>query len=790
MKEMNVREMTGRELARTTIPNIQEVVDDDDQAEEEYQCSICKEICYLSHIACLCRPETTCNEHAALLCGCPITSRILRMRYSDKDLEEMISKVLERAAQPQAWRLKLTRLLAESPRPQLRQLRALVAEGERINYPLPELANLRKCVIKANEWIEMATQVVKRKESTRKRARRAVKQTTGGTPQGFEEEYAKTDKTLRDAQALLDHVEKLGFDAPEINVLSSVIFQAKEFKEKALELLTRLRTETGSVVDIEARRGYMLECQELQRMGSTSNIGMEEMTEVDTFLKKYQLMDELDQVVEEGITLSDVRMYLDRVKGCNLGESYQPVQTLRRKLELGEDLEAKANAIFTSPVKNMKDLEEFADLPPGYPIDPSVLSKIHAIRSKAKEFERQAKALMFPEGTKRTKITDAIRLVARAEKDFVIPAVSELRRVVDFAQDLETRCDAVLNKRHPQSDAESVFDSIRKWRIYAEEHLTNKFQLPQFDMLRAQLDQHDKWYNRLPFPKPRREHVEALYKDVAECTKTEDDAAPTEEYCTCICTMPVRPPPPGIPSDAVQCDHCHARFHPQCAGGSCPFCDHHHWNGSLHRTRYYHSFDVLACVRPVPDLTKNYSRLWKQIEFIATRIARLQNVITHFLAFAAQTGNQRAEIIPQVRHYMRKLFKIQLAISPKPNVSYGLDLAGLHRILAGQRKSMKRRRRPKFIFRQDTEKVANDGTQCFCHGQPAVRPSIPVKCSACPRWYHASCVKCPIPMPPDFTCPLCTIRRLKDYPHCEVRIRAVGKRNVHYLQWMSNQMVL
>src|SRR5260221_4850506 len=114
MKEMNRREMTGREAARSGIPNIQEVVDDGDRPEEEYQCLICKEICYLSHIACLCRPETACHEHAAHLCECPITSRILRMRYSDKDLEEMVSKVLERGAQPQAWRLKLTRLLAES----------------------------------------------------------------------------------------------------------------------------------------------------------------------------------------------------------------------------------------------------------------------------------------------------------------------------------------------------------------------------------------------------------------------------------------------------------------------------------------------------------------------------------------------------------------------------------------------------------------------------------------------------------------------------------------------------
>ncbi len=33
---------------------------------------------------------------------------------------------------------------------------------------------------------------------------------------------------------------------------------------------------------------------------------------------------------------------------------------------------------------------------------------------------------------------------------------------------------------------------------------------------------------------------------------------------------------------------------------------------------------------------------------------------------------------------MRKLYKIQFAVSPNPDISFGLDLAGLHRILAGR----------------------------------------------------------------------------------------------------------
>jgi histone demethylase JARID1 len=616
-----------------------------------------------------------------------------------------------------------------------------------------------------------AAMMLKQKKEPR-RKKRMKKDNSTPIP----EEVEGVERTMEEAEALMKKVSLLGFDAPEIGVLGSVIEQAKEFKANASSLLERVRTEP-CWENATLRAEMFAECQDLVKVGWSVNLSLEETDQLNLLAKKFELLERLDSVQRDLLTLSEVRLHLEHAKACGLSNEHPLLDVLRGKEVVGEEWEKKANVIFESKVKNLRDMDEFTELPHGHPVDASVLAKIMSIRARAKELEKQAKALMFPEGMKRTKIADAQRLIIRAEKDFNIPSVVELKRVLDFAMDLEQRCEAVLNKRHPQSESESVFDAVRKWRAYADEHLVSKFHLPQYEMLKNQLDQHDKWYNRLPFPKPRRDHVELLYKDVADSTKTEEDAAPAEEFCTCICTLPVRPPPPGTISDAVQCDHCHARFHPQCAGGSCPFCDHHHWNGSLHRTRYYHSFDVLACVRPVPDLTRNYSRLWKQIEFIATRIARLQNVITHFLAFAAQIPNQRPEIIPQVRHYMRKLFKIQLAISPKPNVSYGLDLAGLHRILAAVKKTQKRRKRAKMMLRQENEKVAPDGTQCFCHGQsPIYEGVILVKCGTCHKMFHGGCLfwqGSALP-PEDWQCPICVTKRGKPYRGVEVRVRSPG----------------
>lgn len=770
---MRKRETAARESIRANFMGITETVDEGEATEEDqFQCLVCKSACYLSRVTCECTSSVVCQHHARELCDCDPSKRAMQLRYTDSDFEDMINSVIERASQPSAWRNKLAQLLIESARPSFRALKNLAAEGDKINYPLPELANLKRCIERGDIWMTHAASMLKQRKEV-KRRKRAKKEISTPVPDDSE----GRERTMAEAEAVMKEASLLGFDAPEIGVLQSVIDQAKEFKARTAALLEKVQKEPPWS-NVELRSQVFQECQELLKLGWSVNLTLEESDELNLLVKKLELLNQLDTVQKDLLTLSEVRLHLEHARACGLETEHPLLDVLRAKLVIGEEWEKKANDIFDSKIKSLKDMDEFTEIPNGHPIDASVLAKINTIRGRAKEMEKQAKSHMFPEGAKRTKLADAQRLIARAEKDFSIPAVTELHRVLDFAMDLESRCEAVLNKRHPQSESESVFDAVRKWRAYADEHLVNKFHLPQYEMLKSQLDQHDKWYNRLPFPKPRRDHVESLYKDVAECTKTEDDAAPTEEYCTCICTLPVRPPPPGTVSDAVQCDHCHARFHPQCAGGSCPFCDHHHWNGSLHRTRYYHSFDVLACVRPVPDLTRNYSRLWKQIEFIATRIARLQNVITHFLAFAAQTQNQRPEIIPQVRHYMRKLFKIQLAISPKPNVSYGLDLAGLHRILATQKKVLRRRKRAKIVLKQESEKVAPDGTQCLCHGQPQFGDTTIIKCNHCHKMFHAGCLfYTDPPVPDDWYCPICTTKRGKSYrgPPVEIRVRSPGE---------------
>jgi histone demethylase JARID1 len=455
---------------------------------------------------------------------------------------------------------------------------------------------------------------------------------------------------------------------------------------------------------------------------------------------------------------------------------------LEARQRAGDNWEDRAKNILAQPIKTIDELDDFADMDAGIPIDPGVLDRLMAARAKAKDFDKQAKAWLSPEThASKPRVQEVMRLVNRAEKDFSIISIQDLKRTADIAIDLETRCDQVLRNRYDSTD-EDVFETMGQWKTYARDHL-RMFSLPTFEKLDTQLKLHYQWLVDLPWycREHQEAHGQAILDDVLECTNPEDDAPPSDEYFTCICMTPVRPPPQGGVSDAVQCDHCYARFHGLCAktGGSCPFCDHHHWNGAIHKERNWHFCYLPGILSKAPEITKYYSEDWKQLEIIVHRVDRLSQHIGQFLSYTSQPANQRQGYIHQVRHFMRKLYKLQFAVSPNPEVSFGLDLAGLHRILAGRPPvpRLKKRRRPRFTFGQDIDSDWSDGTRCICRGRTPYLLNYPtVACESCNKSYHAGCVFYPVESPESarFLCPLCCLRKNRPYSYSDVRVKPIG----------------
>ncbi|TFY58942.1 hypothetical protein EVG20_g7972, partial [Dentipellis fragilis] len=315
LKEMTDRELRDRRQARAL--KMGEALEGEDKPEEQYQCSVCKVFCYLSQVTCSCTTKIVCVDHAAMLCSCAMDHRVLRKRFSDQDLVETQAKVAERAAIPAAWQAKLQRLLAESARPPLRSLRALVAEGDRINHPLKELRALEKCVAHANDWIDAAQGFLVRKQSRKrskgKRGRPSLADIAAAAAASANEDPGeRPDKSLEDLHELLNQVEDLGFDCPEITMLKEAAAKAKDLKKRAHDLL--LATVDGE----PEREAYVRDCERLLLEGSSLNVYIEELADVEKLVAREQLVRELENEVDDAnMTLEEVSDYLARARATD-----------------------------------------------------------------------------------------------------------------------------------------------------------------------------------------------------------------------------------------------------------------------------------------------------------------------------------------------------------------------------------------------------------------------------------------------------------------------------------------
>ncbi|TFK66579.1 hypothetical protein BDN72DRAFT_844196 [Pluteus cervinus] len=773
LKEMTEREMNDRAKARAL--GFSEILEEEDRLEDQYQCTVCKVFCYLSQVICSCSTRVVCVEHHHLLCANPTLNHLtLRKRFSDEDLLEKQAKVTERASIPSTWRNKLNKHLSESATPPLRSLRALVAEGEQLNYYFPELASLKKCVSRASDWVDQANTFLMRKQS-RKRARRSR-----GRPDGPVDDLAdRPDRGLDELYKLIQEVDKLGFDCPQIASLQTLATRAESIKKQATALLSTPANE-------QEQESFLTECKKLLLDGSSLNVYLDELNAVESIVERDTLVKELEEKMDDSditLTLDEVRQLLGRARACNLSSDNAHLQALETREHVGEEWEQRAQAILSKPVKTIEELNQVADDDISIPVDPAALQRLNSARAKANDFERQANSWLNPEpDALKPRVQDVLKLLARAEKDFDIPVVKELKQLADQAAAREAECEQIRRDRlDGPTSGRDVLRQIEEWKADAEKF--SIFSMPAFEKLETEYAEHCKWMEGLPWycKEHRRPHGAQILNDVIENTRPEDDLPPANEYVTCICPKPVCPPPHGGTSDAMQCDNCHARFHGLCAkqDGSCPFCDHHHWNGVITKERNWHFCYLPTILAQAPELTKRWSQEWKELEIIVHRVDRLSSVIGQFLSYTLQPINQDPKYIHQVRHYMRKLYKLQFAISSNPDVSYGLDLAGLHRMLANQSTTtkMKKRRRPRFTFGQDVDGDWSDGTRCVCRGRnPYYTHCQKVSCKGCHRAYHINCVYFPPDASPSdkdaYFCPLCCLRKGKQYQHAEVRVKS------------------
>jgi len=503
------RELQSRENTRKLFPDIEEVVVTEDlPSDEYYQCSVCKTYVYLSQITCNCTTNAVCPSHASELCDCNVSTRILRLRYSDQDLVDLATKISDRAKVPEVWSQKFHAVMTEFERPPLRTLRALLAEGERIPYQLAELATLKVFVERANEWVDEATSFVARKHQNRRKNERVWR--AGSRVQELEERD-KIQRSPEYVYKLLDQADELGFDAVEIDMLREKAEAIEEFKDRANKALN------------EGALNTLAEYTELIDEGKSLNVDLPSLDTLERIVDQLRWVDKATEFSDIYLSLNEVIEMMDAGERCGISFDHELMRQLAYRRDKGRWWEGMAAHLLSNEVVAFEALEKLLDDAVDLSVHKETYDKVQAIIMKTREARDHVQNLM-------SRITNG-----RVNDQ---PPLAEARKLLKVVDELPIR------------PADSI--NFRKAVMRCEEWIKRGKRL--FGKTSAsihQLEDHLMYVlarNQTVFDVndvPKREGSASPHPDgsgAAEAKDSEDGP-----YCICRC---------GPTGDMIECDKC------------------------------------------------------------------------------------------------------------------------------------------------------------------------------------------------------------------------------------------
>lgn len=414
LRVMVDEETAARNKLRAAIPNLNETLLEEDVPEGQYQCCVCKGFCYLSQVTCSCTKLVSCFEHIDLLCECAWTERTLRLRFSEDQLQDILEAVESRATQPEAWESRLDTML-EVARPQLKTIRQLVADGERIPHPLPGLSELRAFLDRANAWVERATAIFTRKSTGRRRKGRQSE------PAPVEDD--DVDRSPKALRSLIAEAERLSFDTPEISQLRQVVDSMDQFATDAADILSK------SDEDLNYET-----CKTALILGESLNLDLPVVAQLRTVVNRLQWFHKINEEVDDRtLQYSDILHLLAESKQFGVPENDPQVVELQRRETLGRQWKQAVDALLSSESITIEAVTELIEGREYTPTSIETMRQLEHIRKTATGWQTQAAALLKNRGSSAA----AQRLVKQVKSANGPLGRMAIREVSKLAKELE-----------------------------------------------------------------------------------------------------------------------------------------------------------------------------------------------------------------------------------------------------------------------------------------------------------------------------------------------------------------
>ena len=354
--------------------------DSKDVPEEEYLCSYCKTYSYLSRFACEKSKKVACLDHVAMVdWGESQEGFVMHVRMTNYRLEQIVQKISDKARLPEAWKEKFDSATADIPKPQLKLLRSLLSEAERIPWDIPEVPDLKQFVDRCNDWVEEATNYITRKQHNRRKNEKLWRKGSQAKLAEMEERDRELRK-LHNIKKLLAEADHIGFECPEITTLQERADAITEFQRSARDALSHLAFRTTQQIE------------ELIEVGKSFFVEIPEVDMLDKVVRQMKWSDTASDRARPK-TLQDVDDLLHTASELGVPEHNDNLIYLRDQKTRGEMWEAKAKELMAVENVHFVQLDSFSRQAAGLPVSQETLAAIDAILRKQREAQEQIVSL-------------------------------------------------------------------------------------------------------------------------------------------------------------------------------------------------------------------------------------------------------------------------------------------------------------------------------------------------------------------------------------------------------------
>jgi histone demethylase JARID1 len=368
--------------------NLQFVIDDTDVPEDDLICTYCKAYSYLSRFICSKTNKTLCLRHAGTFECCPGSSEKNRLlgehdhtlvyRMSTPSLEAFVQKIVDKAGTPEAWEAKLDDLMSDGPKPQLKALRALVNEGDKIDWELNGLSDLREFVDKCAEVVEEAVNYTTRKQQNRRKNERPWRgRCAAGKAAAAAAELDEKEREYRkveNIQKLLRTADELCFESPEIATLRERFENIVEFQQKA-QVALRDSPSQQSITRLD----------ELLEEGRSFNVDIPELEAIDRVVQQLKWLKKAADLRTGPCTLHDVNDLIQQGLDLGMPEGHPEIHQYQEKKAQGELWEAKAKELMSVENVHYQQLDALSKQATSLPVTPETLVQVEAILKKQRD---------------------------------------------------------------------------------------------------------------------------------------------------------------------------------------------------------------------------------------------------------------------------------------------------------------------------------------------------------------------------------------------------------------------